>query len=361
MRTRHRILLVALFATGLAMTRPALGERPADDHAVILLYHHVSKDTPVSTSVIPAVFESHLDYLEDNNYSVLPLSDIVSSLEKKVPLPHRSVAITFDDGYQSILSEAMPRLAARDWPFTVFVSTDAIEQGYSGFMSWSDLRRIEDNGGTIANHTQTHDHLVRREPDESADDWRQRVKSDIEHAQTQLEKELDHPARLFAWPYGEFDADLEALAATLDYVAFGQQSGPAGYSSSMQGLPRFPMATGFADLDGFADKLRSRPLRVTVLAPDSRVLNIPAQAPRLRMRVPDGPYRLADLRCYVAGQQPAKLKWHDDVVTVEAQKPVRPGRNKFNCTAPSTEESGVFYWYSHLWLQRKDDGSWYIE
>jgi peptidoglycan/xylan/chitin deacetylase (PgdA/CDA1 family) len=345
----------------MAFACPAANAAPDDQHAVILLYHHVSESTPASTSVSPAVFESHLDYLEKSNFRVLPLADIVSALKDKRPLPPRAVAITFDDGYQSILTEAMPRIAKRGWPFTVFVSTDAIDEGYATFMSWPDLRRIEAGGGTIANHTASHEHLVRRRPGESAAAWRRRVATDIESAQSKLESELDNPLRLFAWPFGEFDADLEELAGKLGLVAFGQQSGPAGRASSPQSLPRFPMATGFADLDSFAEKLRTRPLPVTVLSPASRVLQVPARPPQLTIRIPDGPYRLAALRCYVGGQEPAEISRRGDVFTVQAKKPLRPGRGKFNCTAPSSEENGVFYWYSHLWLQREDDGGWYTE
>ncbi len=356
-----RAILVMLIVAGIALASPAFGTSADDGHAAILIYHHVSEDTPAATSVSPAIFESHLDFLERNDYNVVPLTDIVSALRDKRRLPKRTVAITFDDGYTSILSEAMPRIAKRNWPFTVFVSTDAIDQRYSGFMSWADLRRIEASGGTIANHTRTHDHLVRHRSGKSVEAWRQRITTDIESAQTRLESELDHPLHFFAWPYGEFDADLEKLVDELGYVAFGQQSGPAGHVSSLQSLPRFPMATGFADLEGFAEKLRSRPLPVTVLAPASRVLSTLAQPPELKMRIPDGPYRLSALRCYVAGQEPAVIERRGDVVTVQAQKPLRPGRGKFNCTAPSSEESGVYYWYSHLWIQPEDDGSWYPE
>jgi len=352
---------VTLFAMGLSFPSRALGANADEDHVVIFVYHHVSESTPASTSVSPDVFESHLDYLEKNEYTVLPLTEIVSALRENRSLPQRSVALTFDDGYESILSAAMPRIAKRNWPFTIFVSTDSIEQGYSGFMGWSDLRQIEANGGTIANHTRTHDHLVRRRLDESSSAWRQRVTAELESAQMKLEKELEHPARLFAWPYGEFDADLEKLVAELGYVAFGQQSGPTGHLSSLQSLPRFPMATGFADLKSFAEKLQTRPLPVTVLAPNSHVLDVPARPPILRIRIPDGPYRLAALRCYVAGQEPAQIDKRGDVVTITARESIQPGRGKFNCTAPSSEENGVFYWYSHLWMQPVADGSWYLE
>ena len=356
-----RAILTAFFAIVFTFAEPASSAISDDDHAVILLYHHVSEATPASTSVSPAVFESHLEYLEQNNYRVLALAEIVSALFDNQPLPDRSVAITFDDGYQSILSEAAPRIAERNWPFTIFVSTAAIDQGYSGFMSWSDLRQIEAMGGTIANHTSTHDHLVRRIANESASAWQERVTTDIELAQDRLEKELDHPSRMFAWPYGEFNADLEALAAKLGYIAFGQQSGAAGRVSGPHRLPRFPIATAFSDLQSFGEKLQSRPLPVVVPASVGNILSAPARPPHLEMHIPDGPYRLADLRCYVAGQEPAQINIRGNIVKAVAQDSVRPGRSKFNCTAPSSQENGVFYWYSHPWIQPKDDGTWYAE
>lgn len=358
--------LVALISTLLlvvgAVAAPAARCAEQDDfQAVVLLYHHVSESTPSLTSVSPQLFESHLDYLARHDFTVLPLTEIVSAVREKRSLPPRSVAITFDDGYQSIVQEALPQLARRSWPFTVFVSTDAIDQGFKGFMSWNDLRRIEAAGGIIANHSKTHDHLVRRQSDESSSAWLHRIESDMRAAEARLDDELEDPARLFAWPYGEFDSKLERLAQSLDYIAFGQQSGPVGAHSSLYSLPRFPMAAGFASLDSFGEKLRSRALPATTLAPDSRVLPVPATPPVLRLRLPDGPYRLDALQCYVQGQEPATIDRKEQEFTITAHTVMRPGRSKFNCTAPAVNGGGVYYWYSHLWLQPNDDGSWYAE
>ncbi len=329
--------------------------------AVILLYHHVSNTTPPSTSVSPDRFEEHLDFLERQGYVVLPLQEIVEALTSGAGLAAKAVGITFDDGYESIYTEALPRLERRGLPFTVFVSTQAIDDTYANFMTWDELRDLESRGGTIANHGRAHAHLIRREAGEAAGDWRRRVSDDILTAQGRLDAELDRPLRLFAYPYGEFDASLEVIIADLDLIAFGQQSGPIGAVSDRRQLARFPMATGFDSLSSLAEKLRTRPLPVEVIAPVSRVLPAGADAPVLELRVPDGAYRRDALRCYVAGQEPALIRWNGDVATVRAQRPLGPGRGKYNCTAPSDSERGVYYWYSHLWIQPRDDGSWYAE
>lgn len=331
----------------------------AAEHAIILVYHHVSEDTPRSTSVTPSVFESHLDYLTEHDYEVLALETLIQAIVNDEALPPRAVALTFDDAYDSIHGQALPRLERRGWPFTVFAATDGIDQGFADLMTWDQLRDIENRGGTIANHTSDHRHLIRRNDGESRAAWLARTRANIEAAQARLDAELEKPLRYLAYPYGEFDTDIEALAREMGYVAFGQQSGPVGHGSDLGQLPRFPIATGYDDLDSLAEKLRTRPLPVTVLGPKSRLLAPRAAAPDLRLTLADGPFRREAMQCFVAGQEPATISWQGDTATIRAREPLGPGRSKYNCTAPSSEGSGVFFWYSHLWIEPREDGSWY--
>jgi peptidoglycan/xylan/chitin deacetylase (PgdA/CDA1 family) len=299
--------------------------------------------------------------LADEGFNVLPLTEIADALASKRPLPPKAVAITFDDGYRSVYDEAMPRLRARDWPFAIFVATDSIDGGAWPYLTWDHLREMSHLGATVLNHTSSHDHLLRRRLGESEAAWRRRVRDDIEAAQQRLDEELESSPKLFAYPYGEFTTELENIVAELGYVAFGQQSGPAGWTSGTEQLPRFPVAKAYADVDALRDKLYSRPIPLTVLEPDSRVLPGDPVRPELRLEIPNGPYRRDALRCYVAGQPPADVSRDGDIVTVRATKPLGAGRSKYNCTMPSATESGVYHWYSHLWIKPNSDGSWYAE
>lgn len=331
------------------------------DHAVILIYHHVSANTPASTSVTPEQFESHLDFLAEEGFNVLPLTEVASALAEKRPLPPKAIAITFDDGYRSVYEEAMPLLRARDWPFAVFVATDAIDRGAPPYLTWDHLRELSHLGATVLNHSSSHDHLIRRRLGESEAGWRRRVRDDIETAQRRLDEELQDSPKLFAYPYGEFTAELEEIVADLGYVGFGQQSGPAGWTSDLLHLPRFPVARAYADVDSLRDKIYSRPIPVTVIEPDSHVLPGDPVRPELRLEIPDGPYRRSAMRCYVAGQPPADVAWDGDVATIRAKQALGAGRSKYNCTMPSTTEPGVYHWYSHPWIKPNFDGSWYAE
>ena len=129
--------------------------------AVVLQYHHVDTMTPASTSTSPERFGMHLDHLADNDFDVVPLAELVDTLRAGEPLPDRTVAISFDDGYVSIYETAWPMLKAKGWPFTVFINSEPHDQGKPLFMSWDQLRELHAGGATIANHTVSHPYLLR--------------------------------------------------------------------------------------------------------------------------------------------------------------------------------------------------------
>ena len=159
---------------------PAITSSVIPSHAVVLLYHHVSDSTPAITSVTPKQFEQQLQFIEQNGFQVWPLPKIIKHLSNDLSLPDKTVAITFDDSYQSVFTEAFPRLQKRKWPFTIFVSTDAVDQQFKYHTSWDQLRTMAASGATIANHSTTHRHLLIRLKNESQLQWRQRIEQDIE-------------------------------------------------------------------------------------------------------------------------------------------------------------------------------------
>ena len=109
----HRafLLLVILVAT------------PPVQAAVVLQYHHISTETPASTSTSPEWFARHLNYLDEAGFDVVPLTELVEALRAGEPLPDKTAAITFDDGYLNNIERALPILEERGLPATVFMGT----------------------------------------------------------------------------------------------------------------------------------------------------------------------------------------------------------------------------------------------
>lgn len=339
------------------------GEPPAGaSGGVALIYHHVSGDTPPSTSVTPERFREQLDYLAAHDFEVWPLPRLIEAARNDEPIPPRTVAITFDDAYRSVYTEAFPELRERGWPFTVFVATDAVGR-HAIYSDWDELREMEDAGATLANHSVSHPHMARARVDEDETDWLARMEREILDAQARLDEELAEPARMFAWPYGESSPPVRALLREHGFTGFGQQSGAIGPAShDFAALPRFPIATAFADLDDFARKVRTRPLPVTATEPDSGVLGPDTERPRLTLTLDDGPFRPAAVACFAGGRPIETERVGDDPprLRVRADQPLAVGRTHYTCTAPATD-GDYFLWFTFVWMKPYADGRWYDE
>jgi peptidoglycan/xylan/chitin deacetylase (PgdA/CDA1 family) len=72
-----------------------------------------------------ARFEEQIEFLT-SEYQILPLREVVDRLWRKLPLPERAVAITFDDGFRSVYTTAFPVLERYQVPFTVFLITSLV-------------------------------------------------------------------------------------------------------------------------------------------------------------------------------------------------------------------------------------------
>ncbi len=337
-------------------------------HSSILMYHHISSDTPRSTSTDAETFTQHLDLLDKLGFQVWSLEKIADHLKANKPFPDKVAALTFDDAYISVYKTAMPIMQARKLPFTIFVNATPVNQGNKLFMSWDQLRDARKKGATIANHGLEHDHMIRQQAGESDEAWLARMKHQITENQRQLEQQLGTSEKnplpkLFAYPYGEFNPQLEALLAERGYLAFGQQSGPASGFTSLQGIPRYAANGIYANPKTLRTKLLALPFPVIAEEPRSGVLGADQRSPVLMLTLAKGDYRLDQLRCYGPAGEVLKVDSQpqaDGSVTlrVATQKTLPAGRHRYNCTAPHRTESRWF-WYSRQWMLPKTDGRWY--
>lgn len=88
--------------------------------ASILMYHSIDTQDAFF-NVLPSEFEKQMKYLHDQGLQVINLSTLVKLfLEKKDVSGF--VCLTFDDGYQSLLHNALPVLERYHFSATIFIS-----------------------------------------------------------------------------------------------------------------------------------------------------------------------------------------------------------------------------------------------
>ena len=330
--------------------------------AKVLIYHHVSNSMPVSTSISPEHFIAQMDYLANNDYKIVPLTELAEKLKKGEALPDKAIAITFDDSYADVYAAAYPILKKRGWPFTFFVNTKAVGSGKL-FVTWDQLREMSKNNVTIANHTIDHSHLVRLEKDETQAQWRVRIATEITTAQRKIETEIGNAPKIFAYPFGEYDKELKQILKKMDYLAFTQQAGVLSNETDLQILPRFPFGGSYTALKDFIEKINTLPLPVRQV---EFYANKKDKLTDMRVKAGDKPYLVLTLsdpsllnkvNCFSSNEGAIKTEIIADKLWVQSKQVFPEGRTKFNCTAASNQR-GRFYWYSQLWLVTDKNGNW---
>ena len=176
----------------------------------VLVYHSVGgtlASDPYGTAIDPARFRSHLDALEALRGAWVP-----AAFAPPTGARHE-FALTFDDGYRDTLSRAAPLLAARGWPFTVFVTPDLIDGGEL-YLSKRELRELAAHpGAQIGAHGNRHVPLTRL--DDAA------LASELAASRARLEDWLGSPVTLMSYPHGAVDRRVRRAAQAAGFTLAG--------------------------------------------------------------------------------------------------------------------------------------------
>jgi peptidoglycan/xylan/chitin deacetylase (PgdA/CDA1 family) len=242
-----------------APVAPGAAHPTKPEGKVIVLLYHQFKPAGVP---IPAkfqwtmnqdVFESEMKYIHDNGYNVIPMSDLLKFLRHEITVPPNSVCITIDDGYKSAIVYAAPILKKYGFPWTFFIYPDfvTVAEG-SGAVSWNDLLQLQAEGIDIESHSMTHPNLKLHHqkvkgvwhnftPEEYAA-W---LNDETSGSKALLEQKLGRPVACFAYPYGEYNKQVEDAAIAAGYEAiFTVADNPVHPTTSLHSIGRYTITQG---------------------------------------------------------------------------------------------------------------------
>jgi peptidoglycan/xylan/chitin deacetylase (PgdA/CDA1 family) len=202
----------------------SIREPPAHGDPLALCYHAISEHWPADLSTTPERLESQLGTLVVRGYRGVTFSELATGTMAGGPL-----AVTFDDGYRSVIDLALPIMRRLGLPGTVFVVTDYLENPspmrWPGIDQWAggiheheleplspdDLRSLADEGWEIGSHTRSHPRLTELGP--------RAIEHELRESRESCERVLGMPCRSIAYPYGDVNDSVIAAAATAGYSA----------------------------------------------------------------------------------------------------------------------------------------------
>lgn len=219
---------------------------PASVNPSILLYHRFGPIVKDEMTVRTATFRSHLDYLKQHDYHIVPLRTVVAHLLGKGPAPPpHSVVITVDDGHASVVTELLPLVQEYHFPVTLFIYPSAISNA-SYAMKWDQLAELARSGlFDIQSHTYWHPNFKTERKRLSPDAFQSFVTMQFTKPRVVLKSKLGVEADMLAWPFGIYDDDLIAKAREAGYVAaFTLDRRPVTSAERLLALPRYLVVDG---------------------------------------------------------------------------------------------------------------------
>lgn len=189
---------------------------------VVLAYHAVSSEER-------SPFAWQMDVLVKN---AKPVPAGIANLPAD---SGKYAAVTFDDGLENIIENALPELRKRNIPATLFVVTDFFGRNrdweHRGgddtrnqiVMTEDQLKAIASDAIVVGSHSMTHP-LLTDIPDD-------RLKHELRGSREKLEKMLNRKVSLLSFPYGGFNGHVVA------------ESRLAGYERVFTALPVYAYST----------------------------------------------------------------------------------------------------------------------
>lgn len=185
----------------------------------ILVYHSVCADPPdwiAPYSVSPKTFSAHLDAVAASGRQPLTVSQYADGLRGAAALPPAVVLITFDDGFADFADHALPALADRKMPATLYVTTGALADKRqesvlpaARMLRSTDLPGLETAGVEIGSHSHTH-----RQMDILSD---REVEHELSLSGRMLAETLGHSIPSFAYPHGYWRRRILPLVSKAGY------------------------------------------------------------------------------------------------------------------------------------------------
>lgn len=173
----------------------------------ILTYHSIDESGSVISTAFKT-FRRQMKHLNDANWNVVSLNDLVNSMVEKTPILPKTVVLTFDDGFQNFYTSAFPVLAQYEFKATVFLVTDHCDKyndwpgnprdlPRSRLLSWNEIKELKGLNIEFGSHTRTHTDLRKIRPGQ--------IHSEVVESKLAIEDALGCEVKTFAYPYGRYD------------------------------------------------------------------------------------------------------------------------------------------------------------
>jgi peptidoglycan/xylan/chitin deacetylase (PgdA/CDA1 family) len=213
----------------------------------ILMYHVIN--APKADTSLPDLwvsrenFQAQVDELKREGYEAVTLQRVYDAWKGKGSLPKKPIVLSFDDGYNSHFTNALPILKAKGWPGVENLQINQTQKD----LTPDKVKTMIAAGWEVDVHTYSHPDLTT--VDDSA------LKHEIADARAEIQQTYGVKANFFCYPAGKYNTHvIDAVKAAGFLGATTTVDGVATPDSAPFELPRIRI-NGSDGVQAFKDKV----------------------------------------------------------------------------------------------------------
>lgn len=241
--------LSLVLAAGLVLALPAQAGNRLQP-VPILMYHVISSPpagSPYPELYVPrASFAAQVGWLAANGYHPVRLQQVFDSWRGARTLPSKPIVLSFDDGYLSDVTNALPVLKARGWPGVLNLEVRNLQPVWG--IRPPGVRKLLAAGWELDAHTLTHADLTTLDP--------ARLTEEVAGSRAAIRKRFHVPVNFFCYPSGRYDAAVIAAVQRAGYLGATTTNPGLARPSELYTLSRIRV-NGSDSIGAFASKLQA--------------------------------------------------------------------------------------------------------
>ncbi len=237
----------------------------------ILMYHQVSNEPNpnyLEYTVTTKAFAAQMKILKLLGFVPITFSRLTDYKNGITKLPSKPVIITFDDGMQDAIDNAVPILKNSGFTAVFYIPTDYVGRNGSWMIpeanielpviDWATVISLDRMGFEVGAHSMSHPHLDKVSTDD--------CNKELSGSRQKLEEVLGHEVRHMAYPFGDYNERVKTLVDECGYVtACTTEEGIASLNNDMLTFPRLNMGMD-AELLNFLCKINSAHSPIGIIA-----------------------------------------------------------------------------------------------
>jgi peptidoglycan/xylan/chitin deacetylase (PgdA/CDA1 family) len=211
------------------------GHGPKGTEAVPILMYHVINPPPAGAKfpglyVDPEEFEAQMEALQRAGFHAVTMDQMLANWTRGAPLPQgKPIVVSFDNGYQSQLTNALPLLRRLGWVGVENIQLTGLPPSQGG-LSHGQVEQLVREGWELDTQGISHADLITLDA--------KALHEQVAVAREEVRRLYKVPVNWFCYPSGHYNATVVAAVKAAGYV--GSTTVVPGWASPMEDPYRLP-------------------------------------------------------------------------------------------------------------------------